>query len=285
MTGRYLRYLIPASYGESATLKFQIALDFTTIRSHLGLPQYVYFLSLGNNMRSNKLHLSLIFGLALSAQQAVAETQQSAIEGFKSNDDAISYAIGASVGRNFKKEGFAINQQVFVQGLEDALAGAKLKMTEKEFKSVLAGFQGDLRRKMAANHQEKSIQNRKKADEFLAANGKKADVVSLPSGVQYKILKAGDGQKPSESDTVQVNYRGTLLDGTEFDASAPGKPADLKLAQLIAGWKEALGLMPVGSKWQLFIPGKSAYGERGVGTDIGPNEMLIFEVELVGIKK
>lgn len=236
-------------------------------------------------MRFNKLHLSFIVGFTLLAQQAGAEQQQSAIGSFKSNDDAISYAIGASVGRNFKKEGVTINQKVFVEGMDDALTGAKLKMSEKEFKSVLTGFQGELRRKMAANQQEKSIQNKKKADEFFAANGKKADVVTLPSGVQYKILKAGDGQKPVESNTVEVNYRGTLLDGTEFDANAPGKPASLKLAQLIPGWKEALRLMPVGSKWQLFIPAKSAYGERGVGTDIGPNEMLVFDVELVGIKK
>jgi len=136
-----------------------------------------------------------------------------------------------------------------------------------------------------ANHQEKSIQNRKKAEEFLATNGKKSNVVTLPSGVQYKILNTGDGQKPMESDVVSVNYRGTLLDGTEFDASLPNKPAHLKLAQLIAGWKEALRLMPVGSKWQLFIPAKYAYGERGAGADIGPNELLVFEVELLGINK
>jgi FKBP-type peptidyl-prolyl cis-trans isomerase len=236
-------------------------------------------------MRFNKVPLCLMFGLVFVAQQVAAEQQQSAIAGFKSNDDAISYAIGASVGRNFKKEGFTINEKIFVQGMGDAMAGAKLKMSEKEFKSVLAGFQGEMRRKMAANHQEQSIQNRKKGDEFFAANGKKPDVVTLPSGVQYKILKAGDGQKPVETDTLEVNYRGTLLDGKEFDASAPGKPASLKLSQLIAGWKEALRLMPVGSKWQLFVPAKSAYGERGVGADIGPNETLIFDVELAGIKK
>ncbi len=242
-------------------------------------------------MYFNKLPLSFVLGAMLLTQQViaeqktVAETPPSSIAGFKSDNDAISYAIGASIGRNFKKDGFAINQKVFVQGLEDALTSAKLKMSEKEFKSVLAGFQGEMRRKMAANQKEKSIQNKNKADEFLAENGKKTDVVTLPSGVQYKILKAGEGQKPTESDIVEVNYRGTLLDGSEFDASVAGKPANLKLAQLIAGWKEALGLMPVGSKWQLFIPAKSAYGERGVGSDIGPNEMLIFEVELLGIKK
>lgn len=242
-------------------------------------------------MYFNKLHLSFMVGAVLLTQQAIAEKQataekpQSSIAAFKSDNDAISYAIGASIGRNFKKDGIEINQKVLIQGLEDSLSGAKLKMTEKEFKSVLAGFQGEMRRKMAANQKEKSLQNQKKADEFLAENAKKEGVVTLPSGVQYKVLKAGNGEKPAQSDVVEVNYRGSLLDGTVFDASPEGKPVNLKLAQLIAGWKEALGLMPVGSKWQLFIPAKSAYGERGVGTDIGPNEMLIFELELLSIKK
>ncbi|MEI6708016.1 MAG: FKBP-type peptidyl-prolyl cis-trans isomerase [Methylococcales bacterium] len=260
-------------------------------------------------MYSNKLHLSFIVVAALLSQQAVAtkkpvaaeqkatteqkavdekpatETPQSSIAGFKSNSDAISYAIGASVGRNFKKDGVTIDQKVFIQGLTDGIAGAKLKMTEKEFKSVLTGFQGELRRNMAANQKDKGIKNRKKSDDFLAENGKKEGVVTLPSGVQYKIIKAGTGEKPIDSDMVEVNYRGTLLDGTEFDASEAGKPATLKLAALIAGWKEAIKLMPVGSKWQLFIPAKAAYGERGVGTDIGPNELLTFDVELLSIKK
>lgn len=247
-------------------------------------------------MSFNKLHLSFIFSAVLLTQYAVAENQitaekpqaekqQASIAGFKSDNDAISYAVGASIGRNFKKDGIAINQEVFVQGLTAALAGDKLKLSEKEFKSVLAGFQVEMRRKMAANQQERSAQNKKKAEEFLAENAKKEGVVTLPSGVQYKILKAGTGSKPMESEIAEVNYRGTLLDGTEFDASPEDKPAHLKLAQLIAGWKEVLALMPAGSKWQLFIPAKSAYGERGVGTNIGPNEMLIFEVELLSVKK
>ena len=236
-------------------------------------------------MHFNKLHLSFMVGAVLLTQQVVAETQTTSIAGFKSNEDAISYAVGASVGRNFKKDGFTINQEIFVQGLNDALTSNKLKMSENEFKTVLSGFQGEMRRKMAANQMERNTQNKIKAHAFLTENGKKADVVTLASGVEYKILKAGEGSKPIDSDLVEVNYRGTLLDGTEFDASIPGKPANLKLAQLIPGWKEAIKLMPVGSKWQLFIPAKSAYGERGVGNDIGPSEMLIFEVELVSIKK
>jgi FKBP-type peptidyl-prolyl cis-trans isomerase FklB len=262
-------------------------------------------------MYFNKLHLSFILGAIFLAQPAIAENhtttkksksvkpihekpkpekqqsknQQYPDAGFKSNSDAISYALGASIGRSYKRDGITINQKFFIQGLEDTLSSAKLKMSEKEFKSVLAGFQTEMRNKIATSKQEKIIQNQKKADEFFARNSKKEGVVTLPSGIQYKILKPGSGEKPTESDIVEVNYRGSLLDGTEFDASPEGKPANLKLARLIAGWKEALGLMPVGSKWQLFIPPKFAYGERGVGSDISPNEMLIFEVELLGIKK
>jgi FKBP-type peptidyl-prolyl cis-trans isomerase len=236
-------------------------------------------------MHFNKWRTTLIVGTLIVTPCSFAETKSSSIAGFASDTDAISYTIGASVGRNFKKDDIAINQKEFAQGLADALSGSKLKLSEKEFKAILAGFQGDMRRKIAANHKEKSLQNKKKSDDFLAENAKKKEVVSLPSGVQYKILKAGDGPKPDESDVVIVNYRGTLLDGSEFDASAAGKPANLKIAQLIAGWKEALRLMPVGSKWQLFIPAKMAYGERGVGTQIGPNELLLFDVELVGLQK
>jgi FKBP-type peptidyl-prolyl cis-trans isomerase FklB len=236
-------------------------------------------------MYLNKLQLSLILGTAFFTLQAVAENQHPTINAFNSKSDTLSYAIGASVGRNFKKEDFTINQKIFTQGMNDGLSGAKLKMTESEFKSVLTAFQSEMRREMASNQKEKSVKNKQKADEYLAANGKNAGVITLPSGVQYKILKAGDGQKPMESDVVDVNYRGTLLDGTEFDASLPGKPASLKLAQLISGWKEALRLMPTGSKWQLFIPAAHAYGDRGVGTDIGPNEMLVFDVELLSINK
>jgi FKBP-type peptidyl-prolyl cis-trans isomerase FklB len=126
--------------------------------------------------------------------------------------------------------------------------------------------------------------NKKKGEVFLAENKTKEGVVVLPSGVQYKILKAGNGKKPIDSDVVQVYYRGTLLDGSEFDATEPGQPADLKASSLIAGWKEALRLMPAGSKWQIFVPSQLAYGERGVGSDIGPNETLVFEVELLAVK-
>ena len=226
----------------------------------------------------------MIFTLTLSTAQVFAAPNASK-PAFESQTDTISYAVGASVGRNFKKEDVEINSKAFIEGFKDALSGTKLKLSEDEFKSVLINFQRDMRNKMVANQKELGVKNKKKEDEFLAENSKKEGVVTLPSGLQYKILKTGNGPKVQDSDIVEVNYRGTLLDGTQFDASSPEKAANIKIGQVIAGWKEGLKLMPTGSKWQLFIPAKLAYGEKGVGSDIGPNEMLIFEIELLGIKK
>ncbi|NOT12174.1 MAG: FKBP-type peptidyl-prolyl cis-trans isomerase [Methylococcaceae bacterium] len=239
-------------------------------------------------MHFNKFYFSTVLVLTLIAHQCIAATaadSKAPNSAFKSEADSISYTIGASVGRNFKKEGVVINQKVFIEGFNDALSGTKLKITEQEFKSVLTNFQRDMHSKMVANQRELGMKNKKKEADFLAENAKKKGVVTLASGLQYIIVKAGNGVKPQDSDMIEVNYRGTLLDGTEFDASQPGKPVSLKLAQTIAGWKEALKLMPTGSKWQLFIPAKYAYGERGVGSDIGPSEMLIFDIELLNIKK
>lgn len=228
-----------------------------------------------------------VLALTLLTQQVSAEPSAPAAPGspFKSQIETISYGMGASIGRNFKKEGVEIDQKLFIEGFKDAFSGAKLKMSEQEFKSVVSNFQRDMRAKMVANQRELGIKNKQKEADFLAENGKKEGVVTLASGLQYKILKTGEGTKPLDSDIVQVNYRGTLLDGTQFDGSLPDKPVDLKLAMMIAGWKEALKLMPVGSKWQLFVPAKLAYGDKGVGSDIGPSEMLIFEIELLNIKR
>ncbi len=168
--------------------------------------------------------------------------------------------------------------------MKDGLSGEKLLMPEKDLRKVMNAFQGELRQKAMMHHQTAAEENRKKGEAFLAENKTKDGVVTLPSGVQYKILKAGDGKRPTDGDTVECYYRGTLLNGTEFDGTEPGKPATLKVEMLTAGWKEALKLMPKGSKWQIFIPSQLAYGSRGVGSDIGPNETLIFEVALLDIK-
>lgn len=197
--------------------------------------------------------------------------------------DKLSYGIGVSVARNFKKQGSDIEIDLLVKGLRDALAGEKLLLPEKDLRKVMNAYQTEIRQKATLTRRIAIEDNKKKGEAFFAANKTRDGVISLPSGIQYRILQAGQGRKPVDSDLVVCNYRGTLLDGTEFDATEDGKPASLKLSALIAGWKESMKLMPVGSKWQIFIPAQHAYGERGVGGDIGPNETLIFEVELLGI--
>jgi len=144
--------------------------------------------------------------------------------------------------------------------------------------------QTEMRRHIAANRRVLGEENRKIGSDFLAANAKRDGVVTLPSGVQYRVLKSGNGRVPDIGDQVVVHYRGTRLDGFEFDASPAGKPATLPVGQLISGWKEALLLMPAGSKWELAVPSQQAYGERGVGQDIGPNQTLLFDVELLDVK-
>jgi FKBP-type peptidyl-prolyl cis-trans isomerase FklB len=200
-----------------------------------------------------------------------------------SEKDRVSYAVGVTTGRALRSaDGAEVNYDALVRGLKDGLEGAKLQIPEKQMQAMLQKFQQDLRQKMAASRGRAVSENRLKAAKFFKENHDKEGIVSLANGVQYRILKAGTGPLPHEVDIVTVNYRGTLLNGNEFDATEPGRPAHLQVASLIAGWKEALKVMPVGSHWQLFIPPNLAYGERGVGADIGPNEALIFDVELLG---
>jgi FKBP-type peptidyl-prolyl cis-trans isomerase len=226
-----------------------------------------------------RLKWMLVFGLALMSVQVCA--QEAPL--LKSEKERSSYAIGVQTGRNLKKDNAEVDLDPLFKGGRDGIAGIKLLMPERELRKVLQSFQNEMRRKMVLNQRLQSVDNRKKGSDFLAANKAKAGVVTLTSGVQYRILKAGDGKKPTDSDTVLCNYRVTLLDETEFDSTEPGKPSPLKVAQLFPGWKEALKLMPVGSRWQIFVPSQLAYGERGVGHDIGPNETLILEVELIAI--
>jgi FKBP-type peptidyl-prolyl cis-trans isomerase len=226
------------------------------------------------------LKLAVVVGVGLlAAPGSAGETQ-----GLTSEKEKLSYSIGVQTARNFKKDDVAVDMDLLVKGLKDGLSGEKLLLPEKELRTVLQAFQNELRRKMVLNQRVLAADNRKKGFDFLSANREKAGVVTLPSGVQYRILKSGDGKKPTDADMVECTYRGTLLDGTEFDGTEPGKSANLKVAQLIAGWKEALMLMPVGSRWQVFVPSQLAYGERGRGGEIGPNETVIFEVELVAVK-
>jgi FKBP-type peptidyl-prolyl cis-trans isomerase FklB len=199
--------------------------------------------------------------------------------------DRLSYALGTELGNQFRRQSVEINPDIFVQGLKDALTGAPALLTELEVRALISELQIQIKKKQDAAAKELGDKNRKEGEAFLAANKDKDGVVTLPSTLQYKVLKAGDGTKPTIDDTVVCHYRGTLIDGTEFDSSHKrGQPATFPLKKVIKGWTEALQLMPTGSKWQLFIPPALAYGERGTGNVIGPNATLIFEVELLSIQ-
>lgn len=197
-----------------------------------------------------------------------------------------SYALGMKIGSDLKRQGVAasVDPATTARGLKDALAGSKLLLTDDEVKTILMQLQTQVRANQEAKAKEASGPARKAGEAFLAENKSKEGVVTLPSGMQYKILTAGTGPKPTASDTVTCNYRGTLINGKEFDSSYKrGQPASFPVSGVIKGWTEALQLMTVGSKWQLFIPPDLAYGDRGAGGDIGPGETLIFEVELISI--
>jgi FKBP-type peptidyl-prolyl cis-trans isomerase FklB len=196
-----------------------------------------------------------------------------------------SYALGMNLGANLRRQSVEVDPNILTRGFKDALAGGKTLLTEEEARAALVAAQNDMRKKVQEKMQQAGEGNKKEGDAFLAANKTKEGVVTLPSGLQYKILTPGTGPKPTASDTVVCNYRGTLIDGKEFDSSYKrGQPATFAVGGVIKGWTEALQLMPVGSKWQLFIPSDLAYAERGAGADIGPNATLVFEVELLSIK-
>jgi FKBP-type peptidyl-prolyl cis-trans isomerase FklB len=197
----------------------------------------------------------------------------------KNQKEKISYSIGLNIGRNLgsdlKKQSIDIDPNIVAKGLQDALSGANPLLSNEEIQETMVAFQKEM-----------SEKQKQRGEAFLAENKKKEGVKTLTSGLQYKVVKAGSGKKPKLNDTVTVHYRGTLIDGTEFDSSfRHGKPATFPVSGVIPGWTEALPLMEEGAKWQLFIPPKLAYGERGAGGLIGPNATLIFEVELISIQE
>jgi FKBP-type peptidyl-prolyl cis-trans isomerase FklB len=206
-----------------------------------------------------------------------------------------SYALGQSMARSLQRGGIApedVDTLVIARGIRDALSSAKPALTDDQQKAALTALAASMKPKIEAKNKEAEAKNKmaadanqKAGDAFLAANKSKDGVTTLPSGLQYKVITTGTGPKPTAQDTVTANYRGTLIDGKEFDASAKhGGPTSFPVSGVIKGWTEALQLMPVGSKWQLFIPPDLAYGGRGAGPDIGPNSTLVFDVELVSIK-
>jgi FKBP-type peptidyl-prolyl cis-trans isomerase FklB len=216
---------------------------------------------------------------------ACGASAQDAPATLKTQKDKLSYAIGMEMGKGVKAQGLDVDPNVVSQGLKDAVTGGKSLMSDEELKTVITALQDDIKQKQMQAQEAAAAENKKQGDAYLAENGKKEGVVTLPSGLQYKIITAGQGKKPVETDTVLCNYTGTFLDGTEFDSSAEaGKPVPFEIKTVIPGFKEALQLMPVGSKWHIVVPSELAYGDRGAGGVIGPNATLVFDIELVSIQ-
>lgn len=201
----------------------------------------------------------------------------------ESNVQKFSYAIGLQLGDNLKKQGILdLDEEAVALGIRDYLDGNDLKLTPDEVQQAVAAYQQEMMEERLALAEK----NRDAAESFLEKNGKRSDVVVLDSGVQYEVVEKGTGENPTETDIVVVHYRGYLLDGSEFDSSfSRGEPTELEIAQVIPGWQQTLQLMKVGAKWKVWIPSDLAYGLRGAGSRIGPNEMLHFDIELLGIKE
>ena len=218
--------------------------------------------------------IGLLFGVCSAADKV----------DLKSQKDKESYSLGYQFGQNMKAQGVDLNLKVYTSGIQDALRGANPTLSQEEIQKTLS----ELQKRIAAAHQkeskEKADKNLSDAKAFMEENKKKEGVKTLPSGLQYKVLAEGSGKTPKATDEVTVNYKGTLVDGSEFDNSYKrGAPANFRLDKVIKGWTEALQLMKEGSKWQLFIPPELGYGERGAGP-VPPNSVLIFEVELISVK-
>jgi FKBP-type peptidyl-prolyl cis-trans isomerase FklB len=229
--------------------------------------------------------LAVSFTSSVAAQETKPPPAAAAADPLQDTTAQASYAIGLNIGMSMRRDGVPVDPRAIARGLQDGLAGAKAALTEDQMHAAVAQLQASVQ----AHRQEKAAQaaqiNKAEGAAFLKANAAKPGVVSLPSGLQYEVLKAGAGPTPKADDTVLCNYRGTLIDGAEFDNSqAHGGPASFSVSGVIKGWTEALQRMPVGSKWRLVVPANLAYGEKGAGADIGPNAVLVFEVELLSIQ-
>ena len=218
--------------------------------------------------------IGLLAGLVRAEDKAV----------FKDPKEKSSYSIGANWGNSLKRQEVEVDLEATIKGLKDGLAG-KSVLTDQELREALNALNQEVRAKLEEKRKVLGETNKQEGEKFLAENKTKPGVITLPSGLQYKVLAEGSGESPKSNDVVTANYRGTLLDGTEFDSSSKsGQPLVRPANMLIKGWTEALQLMKPGAKWQLFIPPDLAYGERGSGAQIGPNATLIFEMELVSFK-
>ena len=203
----------------------------------------------------------------------------------KEQKEKVSYSLGVNIGKSMKRDSIDVSPDLLAQGIKDGLTGAKTLLTDEEMAGTLTALQQNVVTKRTEARKALGEKNLKEGEQFLAENAKKEGVVTQSSGLQYKIITDGTGKKAKSTDTVTVHYRGTLINGTEFDSSYKrNEPATFPLQNVMPGWAEGVSLMKVGSKWQLFIPSKLAYGEEGAGDVIGPNATLIFEVELLGAK-
>jgi len=231
-------------------------------------------------MMKRRLAMAMCGLVALSGAAFAADAP-----GLKSDKEKISYSIGMDIGGNLRRGSLEVDPDVLAKGLKDSYAGAKTLLTEDQARQEIEEFQKTLTAKRAETMRKLSEKNKADGEKFLAENAKKGGVKVLPSGLQYREITPGTGKSPKAVDNVTTHYKGTLIDGTEFDSSYKrGQPATFPVSGVIPGWTEALQLMKEGAKWELFLPPNLAYGERGAGQMIGPNATLIFEVELISIK-
>lgn len=230
------------------------------------------------------MKISLAFSAVLLVIGGCTGKEQAAVK-MESLQDKVSYGIGLRIGRDFKTQNVELNPDLLLKGIEDGLAGTEPLLNDEQIRETMVAFQQEMMTREKKRLEEATVKNAEAGKKYLEENAKKDGVVTLPSGLQYKILTEGTGKQPTASDIVKVHYRGTLVDGTEFDSSySRNEPAEFPVGGVIPGWTEALQLMKEGSKWQLVLPPTLAYGDRGAGPSIGPNATLVFEVELLEVK-
>ena len=213
-----------------------------------------------------------------------SQSNKPSVTTFETKKDSISYSIGMEIGMNFQSQSVEVNSDVFAQGFHDSYTESTPLLEDSEMRRVTQNYRQELRLKQAELRKQQLEENKVGGEKFLAENSTKEGVIVLPSGLQYKVINNGDGSIPKTTDKVKVHYTGKLIDGTVFDSSVErGEPSTFGVTQVIKGWTEALQLMSVGDKWEVYIPSNLAYGVRGKGPKIGPNTALVFEVELLGI--